>query len=37
MHIIIQYDVGGSVICISNKVEYLDKEESYVNSSKEVV
>ena len=23
---IIQYDDGGCVICISNKVEYLDKE-----------
>ena len=21
------YDVGGCVICVSNKVEYLDKEE----------
>ena len=28
---------GGCVICISNKVEYLDKEESYKNSTKEVV
>ena len=35
--IIIQYDVGGCVLCISNKVEYLDKEESYKNSIKEVV
>ena len=34
--IIIQYDVGGCVICISNKVEYLDKEGSYINSTKEV-
>ena len=24
------------VICISNKVEYLEKEESYKNSTKEV-
>ena len=30
-NIIIQYDVGGCVICISNKVEYLDKEGSYIN------
>ena len=35
--IIIQYDVGGWVICISNKVEYVDKEGSYKNSTKEVV
>ena len=35
--IIIQYDVGGCVICISSKVEYLDKEGSYINSAKEVV
>ena len=33
----IQYDVGGCVICISNKVEYLDKEGNYINSTKEVV
>ena len=32
----IQYDVGGCVICISNKVEYLDKKKSYKNSTKEV-
>ena len=25
---IMHYDVVGSVICISNKVEYLDKKES---------
>ena len=31
------YDVGGCVICISNKAEYLDKEESYDNSTKEVI
>ena len=36
-YVIIRYDVGGCVICISNKVEYLDKEESYINSTKEVV
>ena len=29
--------VGGCAICLSNKVEYLDKEESYINSTKEVV
>ena len=32
-----QNDVGGCVICISSKVEYLDKEESYINSVKEFV
>ena len=31
------YDVGGCVICVSNKVEYLNKEESYDNSTKEVI
>ena len=35
--LIIQDDVGGWVICISNKVEYVDKEGSYKNSTKEVV
>ena len=35
--IIIQYDVGGCVICISYKAEYLDKERSYKNSTKEVI
>ena len=35
--LIIQYDVSGCVICISNKVEYLDKEGGYINSTKEVV
>ena len=34
---IIQYDVGGCVICMSNKVEYLYKEGSYINSTKKVV
>ena len=34
--IIIRYDVGGCAICISNEVEYLDKEWSYINSTKEV-
>ena len=34
--IIIQYDVGGCVICISSKVEYLYKEGSYINSTKDV-
>ena len=29
--------VVGCVICISNKGEYLDKECSYINSTKEVV
>ena len=32
-----QYDVGGCVICISYEVEYLDKERSYKNSTKEVI
>ena len=31
------YDVSGCVICISNKVEYLDKEKSHNNSTKEVI
>ena len=31
------YSMTGCVICISNKVEYLDKEESYKNFTKEVV
>ena len=34
---LLQYDVGDCAICISNKVEYLDKEGSYINSTKEVV
>ena len=34
--LVIQYDVGGCVICISNKVEYFDKEGSYKNSTKEI-
>ena len=34
---IIQYDVGVCVIYVSNKVEYLDKEGSYINCTKEVV
>ena len=29
---IIQYDIGGCVLCISNKVEYFNKEENYKNS-----
>ena len=33
---IIQCDVTRCVIFISNKVEYLDKEHSYKNSTKEV-
>ena len=32
-----QCDVTHSIICISNKVEYLDKEHSYKNSTKEVI
>ena len=35
--IMIQYDVGGCVICISYKVEYLAKERSSKNSTKEVI
>ena len=34
---IIKYDVGGCVICISNKVEYPDKEGCYINSTAKVV
>ena len=34
---IIQYDNGGCVICISNKVEYLDKEWSDKILSKDVL
>ena len=29
--------VGDCVICMSNKVEYLAKERSYISSTKEVV
>ena len=32
-----QCDVTRCVICISNKVEHLEKEESYKNSTKEVL
>ena len=32
---IIQHDVGGCVMCISNKAEYPDNERSYKNSTKE--
>ena len=32
-----QYDVSGCAICISSKVEYLNKEGSFLNSTKEVV
>ena len=32
-----QNDVGGCAIRISSKVEYLNKEESYINSAKEIV
>ena len=30
-------DVSGCVICTLNKFEYLDKEESYKNFTKEVI
>ena len=32
-----QCDVTRCIICISNKVEFLDKEQSYKNSTKEVI
>ena len=32
-----QCDVTRRVICISNKIEYPDKEHSYKNSTKEVI
>ena len=32
-----QCDVTRCIICISNKVEYLDKEHSHKNSTKEVI
>ena len=35
--LIIQYDAGGCVICISNKVEYLDNEKSHKTSTTEVI
>ena len=35
--IIIQDDVSGCVICTLNKFEYLDKEESHKNFTKEVI
>ena len=31
------YEVDGCVICISNKVECLDKGRSYKNSTREVI
>ncbi len=31
------HDVTSCVICISNEVEYLEKEASYKNSTKEVI
>ena len=34
---IIKYDIGGCVICISNKVEYPDKEGCYINCTAKVV
>ena len=33
----IQYGVGGCAICISNKVEYLDNDDSYKNSTKKII
>ena len=35
--VIMQCDVTRCVICISNKVEYLDKKRSHKNSTKEVI
>ena len=35
--LIMQNDVGVCVICIFNKVEYLDKKGSYINSTKEIL
>ena len=32
-----QCDVTRCIICISNKVKYLDKEHNYKNSTKEVI
>ena len=32
----IHYDVGGCVICISNKAKYVDKKRSCRNSTKEL-
>ena len=32
-----RYSLYSMQICISNKVEYIDKEGSYINSTKEVV
>ena len=34
--IIMQCDITRCIICISNKVKYLEKEESYKNSTKQV-
>ena len=33
----LQDDVSGCVICTLNKFKYLDKEESYKNSTKEAI
>ena len=33
----IQYGVGGCVICISNKLEYRDNDDSYKKSTKEII
>ena len=35
--LIMQNDVGVCVICIFNKVAYLDKKGSYINSTKEIL
>ena len=35
--LVMQCDVTCCVFCISNKVEYLDKDHSYKNSRKEVI
>ena len=35
--LIIQYDVGGCIICVRNKVGYLGKERRYKDSTKEVL
>ena len=37
LKIIMQRDVTRCIICKSNKPEYLDKERSYKNSTKEAI
>ena len=32
-----QYDVTRCIIYISNRIEYLDKEQSYKNSTREAI